>query len=225
MRSRREADDVGQIASASSSLTWTVTQMRSPSRPSTSVTNSHAHGMASVLEVVAEAEVAEHLEEAEVARRRPISSRSLCLPPARTHFCTDVRPAVDGGGSSPRKYGTNGIIPELVNIGRRRVVRDQAGRRHRRCGRARRRTSSRRGGARSAFMVRDQPTGGGSRSPGRRMSSSRRVSSASRSRMASRPSATAARRSLRRARGRAPAEVGRRPARAVALDRLPRRTA
>ena len=49
---------------------------------------------------------------------RPIASRSLCLPPARTHFCTRLaRGGSNGTGSSPRKYGTNGIIPELVNIG------------------------------------------------------------------------------------------------------------
>ena len=38
-----------QISSASSSETWQVIQMRSPSRPRTSVMNSHAHGMASAL--------------------------------------------------------------------------------------------------------------------------------------------------------------------------------
>ena len=37
-----------QIASASSSVTWTVTQMRSPSNPAAS-TSSHAHLMASTL--------------------------------------------------------------------------------------------------------------------------------------------------------------------------------
>ena len=47
-----------------------------------------------------------------------MASRSLCLPPARTQRCTDVaRGGSKGTGSSPRKYGTNGIIPELVNIG------------------------------------------------------------------------------------------------------------
>src|SRR3954462_9067482 len=43
---------------------------------------------------------------------------SLCLPPARTHFCTSAtRGGSYGTGSSPRKYGTNGIIPEFTNIG------------------------------------------------------------------------------------------------------------
>jgi hypothetical protein len=40
------------------------------------------------------------------------------LPPARTHFWIDTaRGGSNGTGSSPRKYGTNGIMPELVNIG------------------------------------------------------------------------------------------------------------
>src|SRR5438132_7417174 len=47
-----------------------------------------------------------------------MASRSLCLPPARTHFWTlHARRGVNGGSSSPRKYGTNCIIPELVNMG------------------------------------------------------------------------------------------------------------
>ena len=49
---------------------------------------------------------------------RPISSMSLCLPASRTHFwIDDARGGSKGTGSSPRKYGTNCIIPELVNIG------------------------------------------------------------------------------------------------------------
>ena len=49
---------------------------------------------------------------------RPISSMSLCLPARRTHFwIDDARGGSKGTGSSPRKYGTNCIIPELVNIG------------------------------------------------------------------------------------------------------------
>ena len=67
MRSTGTPTSSCQISSASSSLTWTVTQMRSASSPSTSVTNSHAQRDGLGLEVVAEAEVAEHLEEAEVA--------------------------------------------------------------------------------------------------------------------------------------------------------------
>ena len=64
---------------------------------------------------------------------RPMASRSLCLPPARTHFCTSAaRGGSNGTGSSPRKYGTNCIIPELVNIGAVGWVRDQAGRGHQR---------------------------------------------------------------------------------------------
>src|SRR3954453_12579952 len=47
-----------------------------------------------------------------------MASRSLCLPPALTHFWTSAtRGGSYGTGSSPRKYGTNGIIPEFTNIG------------------------------------------------------------------------------------------------------------
>ncbi len=45
---------------------------------------------------------------------RPTSSRSLCFPPARTHFWI-LTARGDGGFSSPTKYGLNGTIPELVN--------------------------------------------------------------------------------------------------------------
>src|SRR5262245_9648141 len=41
---------------------------------------------------------------------------SLCLPPMRAHFWIDWARR-NGACSSPRKYGTNCIIPELVNIG------------------------------------------------------------------------------------------------------------
>src|SRR3954470_10487950 len=43
-----------------------------------------------------------------------MSSRSLCLPPARTHFCTEVARRY-GGVSSPVKYGLNGTMPATVN--------------------------------------------------------------------------------------------------------------
>ena len=45
---------------------------------------------------------------------RPTSSRSLCLPPARTHFWTDAARGY-GGASSPTKYGLNGTMPATVN--------------------------------------------------------------------------------------------------------------
>ena len=45
---------------------------------------------------------------------RPTSSRSLCLPPARMHFCDEVA-RLNGGTSSPRKYGLNGTMPATVN--------------------------------------------------------------------------------------------------------------
>src|SRR4029450_1410006 len=47
-----------------------------------------------------------------------MASRSLCLPPARTQRWTEAaRGGRYGTGSSPRNSGTNGIIPELVNMG------------------------------------------------------------------------------------------------------------
>ncbi len=45
---------------------------------------------------------------------RPTSSRSLCLPPARTHFC-ELTAVGNGGVSSPTKYGLNGTIPATLN--------------------------------------------------------------------------------------------------------------
>src|SRR5258706_2625567 len=43
---------------------------------------------------------------------------SLCFPARRTHFgIDDALGGLNGTGSSPRKYGTNCIIPELTNIG------------------------------------------------------------------------------------------------------------
>ncbi len=61
---------------------------------------------------------------------RPTSSRSLCLPPARAHFCTAVA-RLNGGTSSPSE-----VRLERHHAGHgeqhRRVVRDQAGRRHHR---------------------------------------------------------------------------------------------
>ena len=46
---------------------------------------------------------------------RPTSSRSLCLPPARAHFCT-LTARLYGGVSSPTKYGLNGTMPATVNM-------------------------------------------------------------------------------------------------------------
>ena len=59
---------------------------------------------------------------------RPTSSRSLCLPPARAHFC-ELTARAYGGTSSPTKYGLNGTMPGHREHDRR-IVRDQAGRRH-----------------------------------------------------------------------------------------------
>ena len=44
---------------------------------------------------------------------RPTSSRSLCLPPARTHFC-ELTARLNGGFSSPTKYGLNGTMPATL---------------------------------------------------------------------------------------------------------------
>ena len=68
------------------------------------------------LEVVAEREVAEHLEERVCRAVWPTCSRSLCLPPARTHFCDVVARRFPSGGSSmPRKTFLNCTMPALVN--------------------------------------------------------------------------------------------------------------
>src|SRR3954449_6110319 len=55
----------------------------------------------------------------------PTSSRSLCLPPARMHFCVSaarvsepgIAPAhlLTSARRSPRKMGTNWFMPALVN--------------------------------------------------------------------------------------------------------------
>jgi hypothetical protein len=73
------------------------------------VTNSQASRRA-VLEVVAEREVAEHLEHRGVRAVEPTSSRSVSLPPARRHFCTVVKRGA-GGCFAPEKYGFSGCMP------------------------------------------------------------------------------------------------------------------
>ena len=45
---------------------------------------------------------------------RPTSSRSLCLPPARAHFC-ELTARWYGGCSSPTKYDLNGTMPATLN--------------------------------------------------------------------------------------------------------------
>ncbi|MNC88608.1 hypothetical protein D3C83_44400 [compost metagenome] len=42
-------------------------------------------------------------------------SRSLCLPPARTHFC-ELAARGAGGASSPVNTFLNGTMPALTNI-------------------------------------------------------------------------------------------------------------
>ena len=84
---------------------------------------------------------------------RPTSSMSLCLPARRTHFwIVAARGGSYGTGSSPRKYGTNCIIPEFVNIGAVGCVGIRLGRRARACARARRRSRSRCGAGSTASM-------------------------------------------------------------------------
>src|SRR5712691_7059592 len=52
-----------------------------------------------------------------------MASRSLCLPPARTDFWMLVALGGENGTfSSPRKYGTNWIMPEFVNNGAEECV-------------------------------------------------------------------------------------------------------
>jgi hypothetical protein len=65
------------------------------------------------LEVVAEAEVAQHLEERVVARGIAHFSRSLCLPPARTQRCA-VTARWYGRFSWPRNTSLNWFMPALV---------------------------------------------------------------------------------------------------------------
>ena len=45
---------------------------------------------------------------------RPTSSRSLCFPPARAHFC-ELTARWYGGCSSPTKYDLNGTMPATLN--------------------------------------------------------------------------------------------------------------
>ena len=68
------------------------------------------------LEVIAEAEVAEHLEERDVLGRAPYLLDVVVLAPHPHTFLDAGGPPV-GGISSPRKYGMNWFIPALVNRG------------------------------------------------------------------------------------------------------------
>ena len=156
---------------------------------------------------------------------RPISSMSLCLPARRTHFwIVAARGGSYGTGSSPRKYGTNCIIPELVNIGAVGCVGIRLAEGTSVCCLA----------AKNSFQVRRRPVAsmGAIEPTGRRDGvrtgfggcrgqpcSTSAGSSASRSRIASRPSATAARRSVPRPLM-ASGQVGRDPLGRVAGGRL-----
>ena len=91
-----------QIFSASSSLSWTVIQMRSPSKPHSSVTSSQLYGIASSLKYSPKLKLPIISKNTRWRLVRPTSSRSLCLPPARTHFC-ELTAVGKGGASSPTK--------------------------------------------------------------------------------------------------------------------------
>ena len=103
-----------QIFSASSSLSWTVIQMRSPSKPHDLGDELPAVGDRQLLEVVAEAEVAEHLEEHEVALGAPDVVEVVVLAAGADALLRADR-AVNGGASSPTKYGLNGTMPATLN--------------------------------------------------------------------------------------------------------------
>src|SRR6266540_1552731 len=79
----------------------TVTCSRAGSSFQTSVSSSHAQAIASFLKNVW------------WYVSLPTSSRSLCLPPARMHFCVLAARGY-GGFSVPRKYGLNWFIPALA---------------------------------------------------------------------------------------------------------------
>ena len=117
-----------QMASASSSLSWTVIHNRSPSRPNVSVVELPAPRDDLALEVVAEAEVAEHLEEHEVA----LGAADV----------VEVVVLATGAGAllrADRTLERRRLVADEVRLERhhacdgeqhRRIVRDQTGRRH-----------------------------------------------------------------------------------------------
>ena len=106
-----------------------------------------------LLEVVADREVAEHLEEGQVARRsRPTWSMST----VRKHFWQVVSRWC-GGCSWPRKYGFSGCMPARGEQRRRVVLRGHERRRRAgACGRAARRRRGSARGSRRLVMRRCQ---------------------------------------------------------------------
>ena len=162
--------------SASSSSSWTVTQSRSGSRPQHLGEELPRPRDRLGLEVVAEAEVAEHLEEREVPVGAADVVEVVVLAAGAHALLHRRRPAAYGGVSSPTKYGLNGTMPATVNS-TVWSMRDDARRRHAQCGRARRRSRTtagaarRRFGAESGHRRRSAGFGDGRRSrrrPGRR---------------------------------------------------------
>ena len=96
-------------------LRSTVTCRRVGSSFQTLVSSSHDHLDRLALEVVAEAPVAEHLEERVVPARRGRRRRGRCA--CRRRGCTSAcwRRACTARFSVPRKIGLNWFIPALVN--------------------------------------------------------------------------------------------------------------
>ena len=103
-----------QIASASSSLSWTVIQSRSPSKPNALGDEFPRPRDGLGLEVVAEAEVAQHLEEHEVALGAADVVEVVVLAAGPSALLDGGGPLVRGA-SSPVKYGLNGTMPATVN--------------------------------------------------------------------------------------------------------------
>jgi hypothetical protein len=118
-----------QICSASSSSTWTVTQSRSAVEAEHLGVELPRPRDRLGLEVVAEAEVAEHLEEAHVAQRPPDGVEVVVLPAGAHALLHRGHPPVRRRLLA-EEVGDELHHPEFVNIGRRGVVRDEPGRGH-----------------------------------------------------------------------------------------------
>jgi hypothetical protein len=80
-----------------------------------SASNSHAHWIAFLLEVIAEAPVAEHLEHRVVVRVDAHFLQVVVLP-RNTQALLRIGDALVLGGRLPRKRSLNWFMPALVNI-------------------------------------------------------------------------------------------------------------
>ena len=129
---------------SSSSPSKTVAQIFSGSNPKPSSRQLPGELRRALLEVVADREVAEHLEE----REMPVACEpTLSMSTVRKHFWHVVS-RLCGGASWPRKYGFSGCIPALMSsvdgsYGSARATPTAAA-----CGRATRRTRGTAGGSR-----------------------------------------------------------------------------